>query len=123
MKRLSSLSWSWMNMDRSISEHPNAMCFAAAFLNPGYRNTSSNSLRFTSLHLHSYSFHECKNARKIHFNNLRNSNKYLYPSRWKAKTAFGPNQTLPSIRGVKCTPRKGNRGSGTYKTWKDSITR
>lgn len=37
----------------------------------------------------------------------------LYPSRLKARTAFGPSQTLPSIRGVKCTPKKGNRGFGT----------
>lgn len=36
-----------------------------------------------------------------------------YPSRLSAKTAFGPTQTSPFIRGVKWTPRKGNLGSGT----------
>lgn len=38
----------------------------------------------------------------------------VYPSRLNASTAFGPSHTLPSIRGVKWTPRNGNRGSGTY---------
>lgn len=38
---------------------------------------------------------------------------HRYPSLLKAKTALGPNQTEPSILGVKCTPRKGNLGSGT----------
>ena len=37
----------------------------------------------------------------------------LYPSLEKANTAFGPSQTAPSMRGVKWTPRNGNRGSGT----------
>lgn len=37
----------------------------------------------------------------------------LYPSLLKASTAFGPSQILPSILGVKWTPRNGNRGSGT----------
>jgi hypothetical protein len=36
-----------------------------------------------------------------------------YPSRANARTAFGPSHSDPSMRGVKCTPRKGNAGSGT----------
>ena len=40
---------------------------------------------------------------------------YLYPSLENANTALGPHHTEPSMRGVKCTPRKGNLGSGTYK--------
>ena len=41
------------------------------------------------------------------------SNK-LYPSLLKAKTAVGPSHTLPSILGVKWTPRNGRAGLGTY---------
>ena len=36
-----------------------------------------------------------------------------YPSREKARMALGPTHTEPSIRGVKCTPKNGKRGSGT----------
>jgi len=39
--------------------------------------------------------------------------KYLYPSCFRARTAFGPRKTEPSILGVKCTPRNGKLGSGT----------
>lgn len=37
-----------------------------------------------------------------------------YPSREKARMALGPTHMEPSIRGVKCTPKNGNRGSGTW---------
>lgn len=37
-----------------------------------------------------------------------------YPSLLKASSALGPSHTSPFIRGVKCTPRNGRFGSGTY---------
>ena len=37
----------------------------------------------------------------------------FYPSLARAKTAFGPASTPPSIIFVKCTPKKGNVGFGT----------
>lgn len=45
--------------------------------------------------------------------------KRLYPSRLNASTAVGPSQTLPSILGVKWTPRNGRAGLGT---WKEKVS-
>ena len=48
---------------------------------------------------------------------------HLYPSRFRDKTALGPSQTDPSIRGVKWVPRNGNRGSGTLSSTREIITK
>ena len=50
---------------------------------------------------------------KASIKSLKFTSVSLYPSRANAKTALGPSQTLPSMRGVKWTPRKGKFGSGT----------
>ena len=53
-----------------------------------------------------------KNANSLKSFQLKSVKRY--PSREKARMALGPTHTEPSIRGVKCTPKNGKRGSGTW---------
>lgn len=105
-----------MKADFIISDSPNILFFKAILRKPPYVNVSISSLTSISPHLQQMKM--CGYASWCcfikYFQLLLSTATYPYPSRLKARTAFGPIQTLPSIRGVKCTPRKGNRGSGTY---------
>lgn len=109
-------SWSLMKADFIISDIPNILFFKAILRKPPYVKVSISSLTSKSPHLQQmkkYGYASWCSFIK-YFQLLLGTAAYPYPSRLKARTAFGPIQTLPSIRGVKCTPRKGNRGSGTY---------
>lgn len=105
-----------MKADFTISDIPNMLYFKAILRKPLYVKVSISSLTSKSPHLQQmkkYGYASWCFFIK-YFQLLLGTAAYRYPSLLKPRTAFGPIQTLPSIRGVKCTPRKGNRGSGTY---------
>lgn len=109
-------SWSLMKADFIISDIPNILFFKAILRKPLCVKVSISSLTSKSPHLQQMKMYGYASWCCFikYFQLLLCIAAYPYPSRLKARTAFGPIQTLPSIRGVKCTPRKGNRGSGTY---------